>query len=33
MPDELSLEDDERSALAELARVGLIPPLRMVSGA
>lgn len=33
MPTSLRLEDDERTALAELARVGLIPPLRMVSGA
>ncbi|MBN9106655.1 MAG: hypothetical protein J0I14_16815 [Propionibacteriaceae bacterium] len=33
MPADLGLDDDERTALAELARVGLIPPLRMVSGA
>lgn len=33
MPAELRLEDDERTALAEMARVGLIPPLRMVAGA
>ena len=33
MPEEFRLEVDERTALAEMARVGLIPPLRMVSGA
>lgn len=29
-PPELSLEDDERAALAALAGGGLVPPLRMV---
>lgn len=33
MPTDLRLDDDEQTALAEMARVGLIPPLRMVSGA
>lgn len=30
-PPEISFDDDERAALAALARSGLVPPLRLVT--